>query len=91
MLGRLRRGHPLGGPAPGFVNRLFGARTGELAVELQGDHDAASIPADPCGPTAHAGHLGIELRDSAGAVVVREGRSFWLCLEHNVAVRAPRS
>lgn len=91
MLGRVRRGHPLGGPRPGLINRLLGAPSGELGYTFEGDVDTAPIPNDPCGPTAHAGHRGFELRDADGTVVVREGRSWWLCLEHNVTVRAPRA
>jgi hypothetical protein len=92
MLGRMRPGRPVSGRQhPTLIDRLLGARTGELGYSFNGDVETAPIPVDPCGPTAHAGHRGFELRDTDGRVVVREGRSWWLCLEHNVAVRAPRA
>ena len=74
-------------------NPLRRRNEGDLAVSYTGpdDQPTSPIPEDPCGPTAHAGHLGTELRDAGGTVVTVAGRSAWLCLEHDVVMWAPRS
>lgn len=80
-------------PVGAWRNPLRRRNEGDLAVSYTGPEGlpTAPIPDDPCGPTAHAGHLGTELRDASGVVPTRCGRSWWLCLEHDSVVWAPRN
>lgn len=76
---------------PGSRWRPLKRRRGDIATTFSGTAEVSPIPENESGGNPHAGHIGTMLLDDSGRPPNIRGRSYWLCLEHDVAVLAPRA